>query len=270
MAKNSIEAYGAQGKTNVLMFDPEDLVLVTDEKSPLYDRRVHMPVSESLVRNIMCYGVIEPVVIRKNPESGKTEVVAGRQRVKATREANKRLKERGCEPISVPATVKRSDDGTLAGIMASENEQREEDTPVGRARKMQSLLDLGKTEDDLMVIFGCAKATIKGSLALLECTAEVRNAADSRKITLTAAHDLSKLEPDDQRKTLEKMLKAGGAAAGKHERSRKMRAAAGKKVGPTKKEIAEFRTETKDKFAGRADVLSVLDWILGNGERPDW
>ena len=35
MAKNSIDAYGALGKSNVLFFDPETLVLVTDEASPL-------------------------------------------------------------------------------------------------------------------------------------------------------------------------------------------------------------------------------------------
>jgi ParB family chromosome partitioning protein len=31
MAKNSIDAYGASGKTNVLMFEPEKLHLVTDK-----------------------------------------------------------------------------------------------------------------------------------------------------------------------------------------------------------------------------------------------
>lgn len=37
MAKNSIDAYGASGKTNVLMFEPEKLHLVTDKAHPLYD-----------------------------------------------------------------------------------------------------------------------------------------------------------------------------------------------------------------------------------------
>jgi hypothetical protein len=31
MAKNSIDVYGASGKTNVLMFEPEKLHLVTDK-----------------------------------------------------------------------------------------------------------------------------------------------------------------------------------------------------------------------------------------------
>jgi len=56
MAKNSIEAYGAEGKSNVLFFDPEKLTLVTDETSALYDPRVHLPVSEPMVLNIMALG----------------------------------------------------------------------------------------------------------------------------------------------------------------------------------------------------------------------
>ncbi|HBW1648068.1 TPA: hypothetical protein N3460_005426 [Klebsiella pneumoniae] len=44
MAKNSIDVYGASGKTNVLNFEPENLHLVTDKTHPLYDERVHLPI----------------------------------------------------------------------------------------------------------------------------------------------------------------------------------------------------------------------------------
>ncbi|VAL43514.1 Uncharacterised protein [Enterobacter kobei] len=46
MAKNSIDAYGASGKSNVLCFEPEKLHLVIDMSHPLYDERIHLPVSE--------------------------------------------------------------------------------------------------------------------------------------------------------------------------------------------------------------------------------
>lgn len=46
MAKNSIDAYGASGKSNVLFFEPENLHLVTDTTHPLYDERVHLPIEE--------------------------------------------------------------------------------------------------------------------------------------------------------------------------------------------------------------------------------
>jgi ParB family chromosome partitioning protein len=94
MAKNSIDAYGASGKTNVLMFEPENLHLVTDKTHPLYDERIHLPINDAMVLNIMDQGVLEPIIVWKDPETGKSCVVDGRQRVRHTLEANKRLAKR--------------------------------------------------------------------------------------------------------------------------------------------------------------------------------
>lgn len=49
MAKNSIDAYGASGKTNVLMFEPEKLHLVTDKTT-----RFTMSVSTCLSARQWC------------------------------------------------------------------------------------------------------------------------------------------------------------------------------------------------------------------------
>ncbi|HBM2922714.1 MULTISPECIES: hypothetical protein [Klebsiella] len=56
MAKNSIDAYGASGKTNVLMFEPENLHIVTDKAHPLYYERIYLPLSEAMVLNIIDQG----------------------------------------------------------------------------------------------------------------------------------------------------------------------------------------------------------------------
>jgi ParB family chromosome partitioning protein len=137
MAKNSIDVYGASGKTNVLNFEPENLHLVTDKTHPLYDERVHLPIEEGMVLNIAELGVLEPIIVWKDPETGLTCVVVGRQRVKHTLEANKlRLKE-GKDPLLVPGVVKRGSANQMAKYMVSENEIRQADTPLGRAKKCQ-------------------------------------------------------------------------------------------------------------------------------------
>lgn len=271
MSKNSKDAYGAKGKTNVLMFDPEDVVLVEDPKHPLYDERVKLPVSESLVRNIMHHGVLEPIIVAKDPETGKTVVVAGRQRTKATREANLRLRAQGCEPHLLPGVVRRGDDGALAGVMVSENEIREDDSPLGRAKKMQRLLDMGKTEDDLSILFGCTKTTIKNTLSLLECCADVRKAVEKGDINVTAAYDLSKLDVEEQRSTLDKMVMAASTATSKRGKSRAQKEAAGKVQGPSKKAIQHYRAEVAAECsdeAYRAAALAMLDWVLGKRGQP--
>lgn len=258
MAKNSVDAYGAAGKTNLLMFDPEVLVIVTDEASPLYDPRVHLPVDEPLVLNIMHQGVLEPVLINKNTETGAVEVVAGRQRVKAAREANKRLAAKGCALVQVPAIIKRADGADLAGVMVSENEIRQADTPMGRAEKMRRLIGFGKTEADLVVIFGCSLQTVKNTLSLLDCTAAVRTAIEAGKIGIGHARALSKMDPAQQREKVAELTSAAESSKG-HERARKQRAVvspAGPKVR-TKKEIVAERD------AAQGERRAALDWVLG-------
>ena len=154
MAKNSIDAYGASGKTNVLMFEPENLHLVTDKSHPLYDERIHLPISEAMVLNIMDQGVLEPIIVWKDPESGLACVVDGRQRVRHTLEANKRLSKEGKEPLLVPAVTKRGSAVRMAQAMVSANEIRQADTPLGRAKKMADALERGHDEDDLALMFG--------------------------------------------------------------------------------------------------------------------
>ena len=259
MAKNSIEAYGAAGKSNLLFFDPDTLHLVTDEASPLYDARVELPCDENMVRNIMHHGVLEPVLICKNPESGSVEVVAGRQRVKNAREANRRLKEQGCEPVMVPALVKRAAGGDLAGIMISENEIRQADTPVGRAEKMRRLIEVfGKSEDQVGTLFGVGIATVRSTLALLDCTKAVRDAVDAGTVNVTHAKQLAKLEPAEQRRRVAKLVETAATTNG-HDRARKQREIV-EPNGPRMRTRKEIATE-RDACSG--DRRAALDWVLG-------
>lgn len=259
MAKSSTEAYGASGKTNVLIFEPEALVLVDDPNHALYDPRVGLPVDEALVLNIMFQGVIEPIVITKDAETGETIVVAGRQRVKAAREANRRLKERGDPCVSVPAVVRRGTDSALAAVMVSENEIRQEDTPLVKAGKMQKLIDMGRSEQDLMVIFGVTMTTIKSYLSLLECSKPVQKAIEEGKVSVTVATKLARLDPAEQKAKLEEVIEAGEGKKG-HERSKAIANVVDKaKKLRSRKEIEKAQGETPDPI-----VIRTLDWVLGN------
>jgi ParB family transcriptional regulator, chromosome partitioning protein len=269
-SKNSIEVYGASGKTNLLTFDPEKLRIIEDPKHPLYDERVKLAVDEAMVASIMFRGVIEPVIIWKDPESGETCVVAGRQRVKNAREANRRLKERGELPKDVPAVVTRGEPKALMGVMVMENEGRKDTTPMGRAKLAQRLVEAGYPEDTICVVLHCSKAAMKNYLALLDCTATVRNAVDSGKIPATMAYSMSRLDPEEQRATLDKMIAAGAGETKKHRRAKKMKAAAGKDSIRTKREVLALREQVAiyvKPSTARELVLATLDWFLG-GEEP--
>lgn len=256
--KNSKDVYGALGKSNVLFFDPESLKLVTDPAHALYDERVNLPIKEPMVLNVMALGVISPITITKDPETGDVLVVAGRQRVKHAREANKRLAARGEEPIQVPAVVRRTDADGLAGVMISENEQREDDIPIGRAQKMSRLLARGRSEEYLAILFGVSTQTVRQTLALLDSTSEVRHAVEAGQITVTAAHKLGKLQPDAQRSKVAEIIKAGEGAKG-HAKAKAQREV----LEPPKPKLRSRKEIEAARTAATGAAKDALAWVLG-------
>jgi ParB family transcriptional regulator, chromosome partitioning protein len=222
MPKASRDSLKAKGKTDVYFFDPNDLVLVKGKGELLYDARVEDAVSEELVANIMYrpdgktpIGIIEPVIGRRNGETGKVEVVAGRDRVKAAREANRRFKEQGGPQIRVPVWIRRMDDSSILASLVSENEHRRADSPLNRAKKLQRYLNLGHGEREAAALFGVSESTVRNMLRLLDAPAAVRNAVDAGKITASDGYRLAREEPDDAKKKLGKLLEVAPRAPGK-------------------------------------------------------
>lgn len=260
MAKNSIDAYGAQGKSNVLMFDPAALTIITDPQHPLYDERINLPLDEALVLNIMALGVREPVLVWKDPETGEVLIVDGRQRVKHAQEANRRLAQRGEPTLEVPGVPQKGDIERMGDLMISMNEARRADSYMTRARKMLSFAGRGYSDARLALIFACNEATVRSLLSVLDCTMAVQNAVDAGQINLTHAKALSKLKPDEQRAKVRELIAAGASTAKPHERSRKQAAIvdAGAPRLRGKKEIAKALESGLP-----TDIEHTLRWVLG-------
>lgn len=261
MAKNSVDAYGASGKTNVLTFEPEKLHLVTDKTHPLYDERIHLPIDEGMVLNIKELGVLEPISVWKDPETGFTCVVAGRQRVRHTLEANKLLLKEGKDPLLVPGVVKRGSAKKMADYMVSENEIRRPDTALGRAKKMSDALDRGLDEDDIAVLFGCSVQTVRATLSLLDATQAVRDAVESGTVTVTQARQLASLKPEAQREKVAEIESATAGMTG-HEKARRQRQV----LGETKPRLKTRKEITKALEGVSGDYADALRWVLGEAE----
>jgi ParB family chromosome partitioning protein len=276
--KNSKDVYGAVGNTSQLLFDPEDLVIAEDPKHPLYDERVNLPLSQSLIANILHIGrVIEPVVVRKNPETGDVEVVAGRQRVRAVRAINKMNKAaRGADPFRVPAVVDRSKDHQLLDIIVSENEIRENDSPLVRAEKMRRLLGRGKTESELSTLFGVSPQLVKNTLGLLDASSVVKKAVESGRISVNSAYKLAKMPPEEQREKVAALLVEAPTAPGKKNPKRRRAAEIVDGNGGMrgKKEVEKMLDEigeTDDiKEGARLVATATLEWVLGKGDLKEF
>jgi ParB family chromosome partitioning protein len=275
-SKNSKDVYGAEGKSNVLFFNPDKLVIVTDPKRRLFDRRGLSTPSEEFVLNVMTHGVHTPIGVWKNPETGETEVVFGRRRVLGLREANTRLKAQGLQPHQIPAVVKRGSEETMTVSMIIENEIREEDSPIALCEKTQRLVECGRSEEEIAVICGVSKATVHNRLKLLEATSAVKKALESGKIKVSTAYELARMAPEVQREKIDLIVKAGGEAAEKKDKSRK-RARRVREIVQGEKdkkehirsphEIAECRKHVQETKRiddnDRMVALAVLDWVFG-------
>jgi len=270
MPKASRDSLNAKGKRDAYMFDPEDLVLVTDEKHPLYDPRVHLPVDENLVLNMMfCpdgkvpQGVLEPISGVRDPETGKVLVVIGRQRTKACREANKRLKKRGLEPLRIPAMLVRADAVRGMGMLISENEHRQNDTPLGRAEKMARYMGLGRDEAEVATLFGISEASVKNHLSLLDAPSAIRDAVETGKITVSSAYKLAKMEPGEAKDRLAELMEHAPREPGK-KRSKNGAKARNIVNGGGKGDVPKISKKGEDAVA-----TDIAAWIDQNFEDFD-
>lgn len=196
---------------NAFKVAPEKVILVgidtEDRGHALYDERVELPLDEGLVLNIMAYGVLNPVIVRKN-SAGLVEVVDGRQRVRAVREANKRLKAEGRSTIRIPVVLKGGESRDMAAVMVSLNECRQQDSVVVRAQKANRMLDMGRSEEEVAVMFGVSVQTIKLNLSLLSLEPELLSAVKSGKIAASEALKMAGRGAEAQKRVAEEARKA--------------------------------------------------------------
>lgn len=262
------EKNGANTRTNLLAYDPEKLTVVEDKSSPLYDERVKLPVNEHLINSIMANGVLQPVLVTRN--GGRLEVVDGRQRVRAAREASKRMG----SVVNVPVLFKRGSDGDLFGLTVASNELRTADTPSVRARKMQRHYDLtGGDVNSVALAFGVSPHTVRQSLSLLETTEAVQTAVDEKRLSLSGAAAIAKTEKANQNKVLSTQI--GDAV--EPSKPKAARAYVRKQ-----KTLAEIRVEIQRltdslecdvlSVSASADLkskLSALRWAAGESDAPE-
>jgi ParB family chromosome partitioning protein len=261
MNKMSKTAIDAQRGT-IFMMEPERLVLVTDKGHALYDTRVEDAPDENMVRNIMYFGVIEPVIVRLDGEN--VEVVAGRGRTKAAQEANRRLTSEGKQAIKIPCLVRRGQDADLMGVMLSENFIRRDDNPLAKSDKASRLVDMGKTPQEIAVIFGVTKQTVNGWLSLQNIAPEVRQAVEKDEIAAVSAAKLSSLPRKEQVEKLDDAKKLDERPTF----SDVQKAITGKDHSPIKsRKQIESKIEgyePKDDY-GRG-YIEALEWVLGKVE----
>ena len=250
-------------RTNTFQLEPEILVLVTDKEHPLYDPRVEDAPSESMIANVAMYGVLEPILVRKNGIA--IEVIAGRSRVKAAIEANRRLVAEGKPPIRVPAYIKGGTDADLFGVLISENELRREDSMIAKGEKARKLLNMGYTVQQIAVTFGATRQAVDNWLAADELPTPIKSAVEAGEMSATAALQMADLPREEQMRRFEEIKNQGVKPT-----IQTMRNAAKPDTSlPQMKTRREIEIQIKKYAAGDTDCeyakgyREALYWVMG-------
>ena len=118
---------------------------------------------EELAQSILRYGLLQPVLFRRD-SNVRLFVVAGERRVEAARRAGMK---------TIPAVYV---EGKPAELSLIENLVRQNLTAMEEAEALQRLIeDLGYTQDELASIFSRSKATISETLSLNRLPRPVRD-----------------------------------------------------------------------------------------------
>ena len=139
-----------------------------------------------LVHSVREFGVLQPVVVRKNND-GEYELIMGERRTRAAREA-------GLD--SIPAIVRDTADEDLLRDALLENLHRSELNPLEEASAYQQLLDdFGITQEELALRIGRSRPQISNTIRLLRLPVPVQQRVAAG--VLSAGHARAILSVED-------------------------------------------------------------------------
>lgn len=168
---------------------------------------------QETVDSIMQFGVLNPAIIRPDPEGG-YEMVSGHRRLHASFLARKE---------TIPAIVRDLTDDEAIILLVDANLQRESISPMERAQaykmKMEALKHQGQrtdltldqvgpklnTAEKIAQDSGESVSQVKRFIRLTELVPEIQKKVDAKEIAFNPAVELSYLKPEEQWGVLDAM-----------------------------------------------------------------
>lgn len=219
---------------------------------------------KELATSIKEYGVIQPIILKKN--GARYIIVAGERRFRASKLAGLKV---------IPAIVRDYTDNQVKEIALLENIQREDLNPIETARAMKELLTLyGWTQEVLADKLGKSRPVVANYVRLLSLQPEVVKMIESGK--LSAGHARSLVVVEDPRV----QLKLAEQAVNKKITVRDMEKAVKDITNPKAKakskqvmssEMQEFLNTMQHKFKTKVSLLGnekkgriIIDYYNGD------
>ncbi|WP_410517895.1 ParB/RepB/Spo0J family partition protein [Ehrlichia chaffeensis] len=141
---------------------------------------------KELAESISKHGIIQPIIIRKNPHKKGYEIIAGERRWRASILA--KLK-------SVPVIVKEISDSQCLELSIIENIQRQDLTPIEEAEAYSNLINtFSYTHEDLASIIGKSRSHITNMIRILSLPTSIKSMINDKLISFGHARALINIE----------------------------------------------------------------------------
>jgi ParB family chromosome partitioning protein len=163
---------------------------IDEIRSNPYQPRIHFDEEalNELAESIKEYGVLQPIIVKKSIKG--YELIAGERRTKASKKAG--LK-------TIPAIIKDFNDQEMMEIALLENIQRENLSPIEEAQAYKKFMkNMNMTQEEVANRFKKSRSYITNILGLLELPKEVQKDVIDKKISMSHARVLSKIEDEDK------------------------------------------------------------------------
>ncbi len=155
----------------------------------------------ALAASISEFGVLQPIIVRENPESpGFYEIIAGERRWRAARLAGL---------TEIPAIISESDDLKTAEVSLIENLQRQDLNPVEEAFAYSELMSsFGLTQEQVATRIGKSRSAIANTLRLLDLPDSILEMLAKGELSAGHARALLGLEHREDIEPLAERIKA--------------------------------------------------------------
>ena len=163
-----------------------------------------------LADSIRVQGVVQPVIVRTDPEGG-YELIAGERRWRAARLAGL---------ATIPAIVRETDDRESLMLALVENVAREDLSPIDEARAYSSLMDeFGLSLGDVCERVGRSKPAVSNRVRLLELPDDVLALVERGQLSEGHARAVLGVPDHEERRRLARRIVRQGLSVRAAERA---------------------------------------------------
>lgn len=268
MGKTAIDAKRGQTTFRVSPSDSRLRVIGRDTNHRegdhvLYQDRALEAPNQGLVNSMVANGFQGSIDVRV--DGSFWDIVVGRRRVIAAREAEKILAAQGIEFMIEIRPIKGTD-LEMVEHMISENALREDPNPIQMAVDLNRFIKMGASDSQAARALGKGVQSLKLYLKLLDLAPEVQEAVRRGDLAMSAALELVKLERDDQKAELSKLFEGGEkpTAANVNAVVRAKKSGEEASAAPSKRLLHKLLADQEAaEVLSAADAVKVLRWSLG-------